>query len=421
MPISARDYFNIHPNLRGKTIAVALSGGPDSVCLLYLLLKIKDEYNIKIEACHLNHGLRGLESDADMVFCKNLCQKLNVPLHIKKTDVKRLMQKGESIELAARRIRYDFFNSLSADFIATAHNKNDSAETIIMNIIRGCGALGASGIPPLRNRIIRPLLNYSKSEILNYLESEKIEYRIDSTNLLNDFSRNKIRNLVFPVFTDINGGYLDNIIRFSQNIKNDDECLFAEAQKVYKAYKEALGLKVKDLKKYPSAVFLRVLILFFNDNNLVYNERLLQDVAEKIANNTIFKINTEKDTYLIFEGGFLSVLKKHKPVSFSVKFLNVNNLLLNNTLDCDKIKGQLNVGTKMPKDTIKLKHGHKKELRKIYSERKIPKHLRDYLPVVRDDLGVVFAYKIGVAERVLPDENSKNLLNVYVEEEENAQ
>lgn len=188
---------------KGDRVLVACSGGPDSVALLRLLYTIKDNYKLDLYLAHINHKLRGKDSDLDLTFVKDLATELKLPFYLKTVNVRKLAkQKSLSIEEAARNARYGFWESLAAkhklDKIATGHNQNDQAETVLMRLLRGTGPAGLSGIPIKRGKIIRPLLEVSRAEILDYLKRNKIKYRTDKSNLKSDFLRNRIRNQLLP-------------------------------------------------------------------------------------------------------------------------------------------------------------------------------------------------------------------------------
>ena len=403
-------------NIKGKRVAVALSGGPDSVCLIHKFCENKDKYNINLSAAHLNHKIRDNEADRDMQFCIDLCKELNVPLCLKEVDVKNNAQKGESLELAARRIRYAFFEELDCDFIATAHNCDDNAETIILNLIRGSGNKGIGGIPVIRGKYIRPLLNYKKQEILDYLSANNYNYVTDSTNKENDYSRNKIRNLVFPVFKTINENFLDNINRFSLLAKQDEEFLNKIEQEYFEKNFYNNTLDLSNIKEEP-CILSRVIKLFFNKNNLNFCKKTADELIGAIKSNTDAKINISKNLFIVLKNNKLSLINCGKKYKYSVKTEIVNNLLLNNTIDCDKIVGELTVTLKQNGDTIKLKGRPNKEIRRIYSEKKIDPNLREHLPVIRDEKGVIWGHMVGTAERVLPNEKSQKIIKIIVEEE----
>ena len=195
---------------RGDKILIALSGGPDSVFLFYFLLKYRKKYGIEIASMHVNHLIRGKEADRDEKYCKDLCEASSITYYSVKRDVPEFARKNKiSIEEAAREIRYKELSSVQKKFgydkIATAHNCNDNAETVLLNLIKGAGIKGLAGIPIIRQSIIRPILSISKEEILSYLKKNKINYLIDKTNFSNVHERNFIRNEILPrIKTNLN-------------------------------------------------------------------------------------------------------------------------------------------------------------------------------------------------------------------------
>lgn len=190
---------------KNQLYLVALSGGADSVALLLALKKLG--YNI--EAAHCNFHLRGEESDRDEDFCKKLCHKLDIKLHLAHFDTQtNASLHGISIEMAARNLRYNYFEALLKDInasaVCVAHHKDDSAETLLLNLVRGTGIEGLTGIKSKNNRIVRPFLCVRRNEIINYLEQQNQSFVIDSSNLVNDVQRNKIRLDVMPLLQTIN-------------------------------------------------------------------------------------------------------------------------------------------------------------------------------------------------------------------------
>ena len=198
-------------------ILLAFSGGPDSVYMLEQLLNIKDEYELTLHLGYVNHNLRE-DVNKDIAFVKKIAEKYNIEYSILDIYMPKF---SESL---ARELRYekleDLKTKLGFNKIATGHNKSDNAETIIFRIIRGTSTDGIKGIAPRRDDIIRPILYLTKNEILSRVNNE---YIIDSTNLENDYSRNKIRNLIFPIFKEINNGFIDNIVNLYNNISEIDD------------------------------------------------------------------------------------------------------------------------------------------------------------------------------------------------------
>ncbi|MBQ0110913.1 MAG: tRNA lysidine(34) synthetase TilS [Oscillospiraceae bacterium] len=402
--------------LNEKSLAVALSGGADSVCLLHVLYTLKEKYGYNLCALHLNHGIRGKEAKRDEDFCRQLCEKLGVPLKVKTTDVPGLRQKGESTETAARRLRYEFFDGFECDLVAVAHNKNDSAETALFNLLRGSGTKGAKGISEKRGKYIRPILLASKSEILAYCRENGLDFVTDSTNLVNDCCRNIIRNEIFPLFEKINPAFVDNIVRFSSVAAKDDAYLTSMAQKALQSAQDSKGvnLAVIDDKAYP--ILSRVIIEYLTAQGFTPDHKTVTALYNAAQTGENIKINISKNTFAQIKNGALSVIKPPKSVEFSVNTQIVNNFALKNTFDRDKVVGNYEISVRCAGDTFKPKGRPTKELRRLYNDRKIPVNLRDNWPVIRDKNGVIWVYKIGVCERVAPDENSKEIIQVEVEE-----
>lgn len=209
----------------GEKILVAVSGGPDSVFLLHFLNKYKKKFKIELGAVHINHLLRGNDSERDELFCKTICDELSIPFYLLRKDIKSYSKKNKiSLEVAGRKIRYEFFGKISSknkyDRIVTAHNVDDNAETVLLNLIKGTGIKGIAGIPVKRNNIVRPILSLTKKEILDYLNENQFEYRVDESNLSNDFERNFLRNEVIPLIQkNINPAFSNSALNTSLNLQ----------------------------------------------------------------------------------------------------------------------------------------------------------------------------------------------------------
>lgn len=204
-------------------VLIALSGGPDSVFALNFFYKFRNKYKIELIAVHFNHQLRGEESETDQKFCEQLCDKLKVPLYSFRLDVKQFAKENKfSIEEAARKLRYqkleETAKNLKCSRIVTAHNLTDNTETVLINFFSGTGYSGFSGIPIKRDKIIRPFLCLTKEEIIDYLDNYKIDFRIDSSNLINDFKRNILRNEIIPLIRQKINPKIDAAIFHSSKI-----------------------------------------------------------------------------------------------------------------------------------------------------------------------------------------------------------
>lgn len=240
---------------KGDRLLIALSGGADSIFALHFFNKYKKKYQIEVSALHINHLLRENDSDEDELFCKEYCEKGEIQFISKRVDVKSLAPKlKKSIEETARDVRYfklnDYSEKINATKIVTAHNLNDNTETMLLNLFRGSGLEGVSGIPIMRGKIIRPLLTTSKEDILAYLEQNNISFRTDKSNFENDFSRNFLRNEIIPKLKERINPALDlNVFKFSEILNESNRIISSYAQSIeaeFVKYTE-LGVEISDL------------------------------------------------------------------------------------------------------------------------------------------------------------------------------
>lgn len=212
---------------KGDKIVVAVSGGPDSMCLLDILYRLKDELEFSILVAHVNHGIR-IESDLEKEYVEKYCKERNIPFFYLKVDVPKLSkEKKISEETCGRMVRYDFFEKVrqenNADLIAVAHNLNDNIETILLNQIRGCGLKGLIGMDFKFNNIIRPLLTIEKKDILVYNNELELHPCFDKTNEEDIYLRNKIRLQLIPYLQELNPNFVTNISRMRNILKEDND------------------------------------------------------------------------------------------------------------------------------------------------------------------------------------------------------
>ena len=244
-------YNLIKPN---DKIVIGVSGGPDSITLLNVLNNLKEKLNIQIYVAHINHMIRK-EADEETEYVKEFCKKINVECFCKKVDVQKEAKKQKiGTEEAGRNIRYAFFyevaKKVDASKIATAHNSNDNAETVLMNIIRGTSVSGLTGIDAQRGMIIRPLIEIERSEIEEYCQTENLSPKIDKSNYENVYTRNKIRNILIPfIKTEFNPNIIDGINRLSSLATEEEQFV----NKIVETEFEKLKINVdnncvKDLK-----------------------------------------------------------------------------------------------------------------------------------------------------------------------------
>ena len=209
---------------RGAKIVIGVSGGPDSICLLAILYKLINKYDLRVVVAHVNYGLRRKDSDLDEKLVKDLAEKHSLPIEVK--YVTRYALRVSRSEEHLRQIRYDFFEKVRtkhrAGFIAVGHNLNDQAETVLARILRGTGLRGLGAIKFRNNNIIRPLLNVPRKEILAYLRKNNLRFRIDKTNLGADFTRNKIRNKLLPyLVNNFNPNIEEVLYNLSRSVADD--------------------------------------------------------------------------------------------------------------------------------------------------------------------------------------------------------
>ena len=207
----------------GAAVTCAVSGGADSMALLALLLELRETLEITVSAAHFDHRLRGEESDGDARFVRDWCAERQIPFTCGSGDV-AAESGGKAVEETARKMRYAFLESLPG-LIATAHNADDNAETVLMNLLRGTGLRGLGGIPPKRGRIVRPLLCLTREEVLAVLRERDIPWREDSSNRSDDYRRNRLRHQVLPLLREENPAFSETVLSASLRLRAENEYL----------------------------------------------------------------------------------------------------------------------------------------------------------------------------------------------------
>ena len=246
----------------GDKIVLGVSGGPDSLFMLDILNKIKEQLQIEIIVAHVNHMIR-VEADEEEQFVKAFCEEIGVDFYSKRIEVEKYANNNKiGIEEAGRKIRYEFFeeicNKVGANKIAIAHNKNDKVETIIMHALRGSGISGLQGIQPKTNKIIRPIIEIERQDIEKYCKQQNLEPRIDKSNFDNTYTRNRIRNIVIPyIKEEFNPNILETMTRLSEVITEENAFLNKLVEIEYK--KIVLGTTEQqislDLKKFNHIIY----------------------------------------------------------------------------------------------------------------------------------------------------------------------
>lgn len=410
-----------------KCVTVALSGGADSMALLTALNELKDDLGFSLNAAHFNHQIRGSEADRDQNFACEYCKKLGIEVFVGSCDVPKVAaDSGLSVELAARQERYRFLESVGKGAIATAHTLSDNLETVIFNLTRGTALKGLCGIPAKRGTFIRPLIYCTREDVEEYCSKNNIPYVTDSTNLCDDYTRNKIRHNVVPVLKEINSAAEDAVLRTVTSLGEDSEFLENLADAELKArLKDETHLSVQNFSSLHKSIAKRVIAKFsskrlpYSPDNLHINQiyeicisggrvSVCGDKSAVVSNGHLcFKDNGDTAPEHSYE------LKcREENIEY---FKNVHELLLNNTLDCDKIIGKLVFRTRLPGDRVYLnKANGTKTLKKLYTEYAVPLSERSVWPVISDDKGVVWINGIGVAKRCAVTPDTKRVLRIEV-------
>ena len=419
-------------------VVCGLSGGADSVALLLALYELKEKLDITVESVHVNHCLRGAESDRDEMFCRELCKRLGITFQAVSRDVKGLsVSENISTEEAARKLRYKIFEEHSkGKKLATAHNANDNLETVIHNLTRGTGIKGLAGIPVKRGNIIRPLLTVTRQEIEDFLKKRGQEYVTDSTNLTDDYTRNKIRHRVIPILNELNKSVNETSVNTINAIREENdliESIVSEAEK-----KCRNGNCLCGLSKFHPVIRKRCIAHLITENSLPYSFSRLEEADNILMNGG--KINLSNDIYLVSSNNKLElkVISQDKeksvfmPLSIGKNQPTENCTVMCELLDCDnlkkieavhknstfyvadydKIRGRLIVRTRKFGDKIKLKgRNFTSSIKKLINER-IPAEERPDLLFIEDEDGTVLAEKLGIAERIAVDNDTVRFLKI---------
>ncbi len=384
--------------LCGERIVCAVSGGADSVGMLCALRLLSAELKISLFACHLNHSLRGEESDGDQKFVEDLCKKIDVPLYCEKIEI----SKKSGIEERAREARYAFFERslkyFNADKIATAHNAEDNLETLIFHLSRGSGLKGLCGIPPVRENIVRPLLFVSKKDIIAFLNSQNQTWVEDSSNAGDDYTRNVIRHKILPVLSEINPDAVGNASRCIKLISKDEEKLNKTAQAIANKYSLFLPITIAD---EDDAILSRVIKIKCEE--IVKNEKQVLDFLHIC--DIIKLMRSAKSTGKIVINKFLQVHRANDRIYFlrDVKKLDTSFLKQGESICVAGYKitcrsGEITVRARRDGDKIKLCGRKTRLVKKILCDAKVPCFMRDQIPIIEKNGEIIALCGFGFAE-----------------------
>lgn len=441
--------------LDGKEhIIVALSGGADSVCLLHSLYMLKNsgKYSFKLSAAHLNHCLRGEEAVRDMEFSKSFAESLGCEFFSRSVDVAQWAKKLKvSTETCGRMKRYEFFDELAKSMkavLATAHTASDNSETVIFNIARGSSIKGLSGIPPVRGKVIRPLLFVTREEVEDYCLENNLSFVTDSTNLTDDYTRNSIRHKVIPVLKSLNEGLNGNITRLSQSARLVDDYM---QQSALEAIKSSKG-KCKMLKQlHPALLSYCVNLIYLKKTGENINQNRLTELCCEAIKREKGAVQINERYVASVENGFFVI--KEQSISAEIKkglvYLNLDDIINGSCsqnsirvavdgkiyifeiveekeggekadeecqviLDLEKCRGAV-FRTRDDGDLFTLKKRRvTKTLKKYFNEIKLPPEKRYSLPMVAVKNDVLWIEGIGAAWGAEFSKNSKRGIKISV-------
>lgn len=385
----------------GDHIICAVSGGADSMALLWSLYLLKDKLEIRLSAAHFNHHLRGEESDGDEAFVREFCDRFDIPLHVGHAHV-TAGEKG--LEAAAREARYNFFATLPGK-IATAHTADDNAETVLLHLLRGTGLKGLGGISPIRGNIIRPMLHVTRQDVLALLKEYCVSYRTDSSNLSDGFLRNRLRHHVMPLLREENPRLAENLSTMALSLREEECLLETVTQQNYTT-------DVQLLRQMPQALRSRCLEAFLVRSGVREPERSHIALAESL-------VFSEKPSANARFPGNVTIQRKYdtlcaleeteppKPVlvncpgvtelpQWGLRLVCTEAEIVENGKDTFTVAPQGNVWVRPRQsgDTIRLAGGTK-TIKKLLIDRKIPASERMRIPVLADDAGVLGIRGIG--------------------------
>lgn len=395
----------------GDTVTCAVSGGADSMALLFAMYLLKDKLEISVRAAHFNHCLRGSESDRDEAFVRAFCDRYDIPLTVGSGEV---VAGKKGLEAAARDARYAFLRTLPGK-IATAHTADDNAETVLMRMVRGTGLKGLGAIAPVRGRVIRPMLLVTRQQVMAFLKEYHISYVEDSSNAEDLFLRNRLRHQVMPLLKQENPRLAENLSAMALRLREDEQALCG-------AYDFSDGIAAEELRQLPKARRSRVIGAFLESCGVKELEAAHITLAEELV------FSTNPSARADFPGG-VTVCRRYdrlvcaeplapiKPVSLSCPG-QTELPELGLRVICTPAEEAVNASdtfTVVPADTVVLRcresgdamrlPGGTKSLKKIFIDRKIPAQDRLRIPVVADEKGVLGVYGIGVNLDRVPGES----------------
>ena len=433
--------YNLIEN--NDTIVVGFSGGPDSVFLVEMLKKLQNFINFKIYLVHINHLLRGEDAVSDENFSFEYAKKNNLEIFIKKIPVKEIAKEvGKTLEEVGREERYKFFSEIykkiGANKIATAHNKDDQIETFLFRLIRGASLQGLEGIKIKNNNIIRPISEIYKKDILDYLNKNEIQYKIDKTNFENEFTRNSIRLDLIPFIEKrYNIKFKEKIFSLIEEIRENNQNNSLNLSDFIDSENRIILEKIKFLSNFNKK---NLLGIFLNKKNITVNRNKIDEIESLIRSNGTKKIDMNKNYRIVKDYTYLYIEEKKEncPINNRAVKLNIptkqifDNFKISvnvvENLNIPKQKNQylldalyndiIEVRYRKDGDRIFLDENHSKKVKEVFIEQKIPKDMRDRLPIFLYNNKIFWIYNVKKAYIPKINKNENKLIKVLITVEE---
>ena len=423
---------------KNATVVAGVSGGADSMVLLFVLKEKQKESGFNLVCVHVNHNIRKGESERDQKFVENYCKKNNINYVVYSVDCPKEQEKTkQSMEEVARNLRYSCFNKELKKYkngiLALAHNKDDNAETIFMNICRGSGAMGAMGIKE-QNGIIRPLIDLTKAEIKDIAKKNKIDYVEDSTNKDINYTRNYVRNKIFPEVEKIFPAFKDAFINFANNLKEDNEYFNSVFPKESVAFKQNSIEIDKKALKLPKPIAVRIVKYALDKKNWskdFYKEHY-NSICELVnfKNGTKIDLPLKKQAFVEYDKIVITIKENEKNsevVDFKIgkiKILgheiNIKQQPIENVdfeknskfLDLDKIPQNAVIRTRQNGDIFKKLGAGSKKLNDYFTDKKIPLRERNNILLLAYDYNVLMVFGYDISEQVKISDTTENVVEI---------
>lgn len=432
---------------KGDRIVIGVSGGPDSITLLDILVKLREDFNLTLFVVHINHSLRE-EADFEEEYVRKFAKKRNIEFFSKKVDINKIVEKTKkSTEEVARNIRYEFFNEIlakvRANKIAVAHNLNDSVETVLLNLIRGCGIDGLVGIQKENGNIIRPLIECERVEIENYIKENNLVAMKDKTNLETIYTRNKVRNELIPYLKEFNPEIIKSIYKTSKILGQTRKLLKNIIEEKYKEIKVEDKDLILDKTKFLGLDLglkqevLRRAILDYNGNLMnigmdtinnaisIISEsssgaiiKISENVKIKISYNKLIFFKEKEETKFCYElniPGTTYIPEINKKITTTIvdastvpeKYSDKNKCFF----DIEKTGKKLYVRNKQIGDSISLSGMEgKKSIKKFFSDLKVDSDIRDKIPLIASEDDILWVVGFRTNKKYLKDKYTKEVI-----------